>query len=138
MYVTKYIDSDTKYIISTGASFTGLGLRTHITWRSNQDFRPYLSFQVSTKNSYKEIIYIKYDKKDGFIISSGILRDIKNFFKRLIHFRDVRRIIKQIMSLHDQCYSISTDPMCGCPEDFIESFSKKIAYLQKELYRKYY
>lgn len=60
------------------------------------------------------------------------------FFKRIVCFRDLKRRIKEIEDFEDQAYAVWTDPMNGCPEDFAESFVRKIRGFEYSLHNDYY
>ena len=58
---------------------------------------------------------------------------IRNFLKRIWFWRDILRISKEIRYYELATSEMYDDPMCGCPEDFAEDYSRKIRGLLGKL-----
>lgn len=86
-----------------------------------------------------EIMYISYSPiEKELYYSFPLFRKMKKFVLRALHFREVKQLREKITYYREAASKIWSDPMCGCPEDFCEDWSRKADRLEHQLYNIYY
>jgi hypothetical protein len=142
--VTKSWDGKNKETLKSESARVLLGnLIIDLRWKSAETGNdPYYALGLMIKKKLGEIVeimHISYSPVEKeFYYSFLLFRKMRNFVLRVVHFRRIKQLKEKITYYRESAADIWLDPMCGCPEDFCEDWSRKAQRLEHQLYNKYY